>query len=394
MPISSFQWRLAAAIVLSIPAAASAAQAKGSTFDKDAYFRPGNDYVSSTYAPSIAKCKQGVAADCIRLSRRMAQGLTIAQLAPFDEALKAACEKGVNEACGAAAWSRMARQDAKPSDFVDGAKAMEKACAAGDGITCWRQTVLFTTGPREMRDVARAKILASESCAKLGGHSCYALAEMLVAEKKDVLNDPHDVELRTKACDGGDGRGCLDAGQALGGARGTELFKKGCDLEFHAACAKLGGAMVETACKMGDIKACDDRANETQQYERYCQYWGAEACGKAAAALTKSQGEFAPDAEKIVALTLHYYGRGDEAAKKTVLRIFKDNEVACNTDRRKADACAFTGFGYLIGWPGVDALSQTDASRNAKGERFLRYACDAGAANACKRADAIKAEMK
>ena len=63
-------------------------------------------------------------------------------------------------------------------------------------------------------------------------------------------------------------------------------------------------------------------------------------------------------------------------------------------DRRKADACAFTGFGYLIGWPGVDSLSQAEASRNAKGERFLRYACDAGAKNSCKRADALKASAK
>jgi hypothetical protein len=95
-----------------------------------------------------------------------------------------------------------------------------------------------------------------------------------------------------------------------------------------------------------------------------------------------------------VALQLRYFARGDDAAKNTVVRIFKDNEVACNTDRRKADACAFTGFGYLIGWPGVDALSQAETSRNAKGEHFLRYACDAGATNSCKRADALKAAMK
>ena len=387
-------WRLAAALALSIPVLAAAALAKGSTFDDEAYFRPGSDYVSSAYSPSIAKCKQGSSPDCIRLSRRIGQGMTLAQLAPIDEAFKAACAKAVNEACGAAAWSRMARSTSMPSDFVDGAKAMDRACDAGDGISCWRLIILFTTGPREMRDGARARILASESCAKLGGHTCYALAEMLVAEKKGTLNDAHDVELRTKACEGGDGRGCVDAGQAAGGAKGTELFKKGCDLEYHAACAKLGGAMVEAACKMGDTKACDDRAAETQQFERYCQYWGAEACGKAAAALAKSQGEAAPEAEKIVALQLRAYGRGDEAAKKTVLRLFKDNEVACNTDRRKADACAFAGFGYLAGWPGVDALSQAETSRNAKAEHFLRYACDAGAANACKRADALKAAMK
>jgi hypothetical protein len=387
-------WRIAAALALSVPAIASAALAKGSTFDDEAYFRPGNEFISSTYAPSIAKCKTGSAPDCIRLSRRIGQGLTIAQLAPIDEAFKAACAKEVNEACGALGWSRMARIDAKPSDFVDGAKAMDKACAAGDGISCWRQTILFTTGPRELRDVARARMLASEACAKLGGHPCYALAEMLVTEKKGVANDAHDVELRTKACEGGDGRGCLDAGQAVGGAKGNELFKKGCDLEFSAACVKLGGAMAETGCRMGNTKACDDRAAETQQNERYCQYWGSQACAKAAAALAKSQGEFAPDAEKIVALQLRAYGRGDDDAKKSVLRLFKDNEVACNTDHRKADACAYAGFGYLIGWPGVDALSQTEAARNAKGEHFLRYACDAGAANACKRADALKATMK
>ncbi len=108
----------------------------------------------------------------------------------------------------------------------------------------------------------------------------------------------------------------------------------------------------------------------------------------------QSPGELAPEGEKIAGIYLRAYPRGDDGAKDTGLRVFKDNEVACNTDRRRADACAFTGFGYLIGWPGVDSLSQAETSRNAKAERFLRYACDAGAANSCKRADALKAAAK
>jgi hypothetical protein len=394
MPKPLLQWRLAAAMFLALPALSHAALAAGSTFDDEAFFRPGRDAVNSAYTASMAKCGQGVAADCIRISRRMRSGIMEGDLKPYQDALKAGCAKGVNEACGGAGWVRMAHSKAMPSDFVDGAKMLDKACAAGDGLSCARHIELMTTGPREMRDVARARILAAESCDKLGGAPCYSLALALVAEKKGAANDAHDIELRTKACDGGEGRGCIDVGTALGGAKGAEFFKKGCDLEYPAACAKLGGGMVETACKTGNTKACDDRANETQQYERYCSYWGAEACGKAATALAKSQGEFAPSAEKIVSLYLRAYARGDDAAKNTILHLFKDNEVACNTDRRKADACAFTGFAYLIGWPGVDSLSQAEASRNAKGEHFLRYACDAGAANSCKRADALKAGAK
>ncbi len=382
MPMPLLLRRAAAALVLALPALAFAAPAAGSSYDDEAFFRPGRDAVNSAYTASIAKCKQGVAADCVRVSRRMRSGIMEGDM------------KGVNEACGAAGWVRMARSKAMPSDFVDGAKDLDKACVAGDGLSCARQIDLFTNGPREMRDVARARILAAESCTKLGGAPCYSLALALVAEKKATANDAHDIELRTRACDGGEGRGCIDVGTALGGAKGAEFFKKGCDLEYPAACAKLGGAMVESACKMGNTKACDDRASETGQNERYCSYWGAEACAKAAVALAKSQGEFAPEAEKIVSLQLHAFARGDDAMKNTVLRLFKDNEVACNTDRRKADACAFTGFGYLIGWPGVDALSQAETSRNAKGEHFLRYACDAGATNSCKRADALKAAMK
>lgn len=394
MQLSTPLRRLAAAFVLAVPSLAGAAPAAGSSFDEELFFRPGRDYVNSAYTASMAKCKQGVAADCVRLSRRMRSGIMEGDLKPYEEALKAGCAKAINEACGAAGWLRMARSKAMPSDFVDGAKELDKACAAGDGLSCARQIDLFTNGPREMRDVARARILAAESCSKLGGAPCYSLALALVAEKKGTANDAHDIELRSKACDGGEGRGCIDAGLAVGGAKGSELLKKGCGLEYPAACAKLGGAMLETACKMGNTRACDDRANETQQFERYCSYWGAEACSKAAAALAKSQGDLAPEAEKIVSLQLHAYARGDEAAKNAVIHLFKDNEVACNTDRRKADACAFAGFGYLIGWPGVDALSQAEVSRNAKGEHFLRYACDAGAANACKRADALKAAMK
>jgi hypothetical protein len=384
----------AAAFFLCLPAFALAAPAAGSSFDEEAFFRPGRDAVNSAFSASINKCKQGVTADCIRLSRRMRSGIMEGDLKPYDEAFKAGCAKGVNEACGATAWIRMARQASMPSDFVDGAKELDRACTAGDGLSCARHVELLTNGPRPMRDLARARILAAESCTKLGGAPCYSLAMALVAEKKDVENDAHDLELRTKACEGGEGRGCIDVGTALGGARGTEFFRKGCELDYPAACAKLGGGMVESGCKWGNVKACDDRANETQQYERYCSYWGAEACMKAAVALTKSQGELAPEAEKIAAIYLRAYARGDDAAKNTVLRVFKDNEVACNTDRRRADACAFTGFGYLIGWPGVDALSQAETSRNAKAERFLRYACDAGAANSCKRADALKAAAK
>jgi len=387
-------WRLIAASILLAPALACAAPAPGSSFDDEAYFRPGRDAVNSAYAQSISQCKQGAAADCLRISRRLRSGIMEGDAKPYEESLKAGCAKGVSAACGAASWLRMARSTATAVDVVDGAKGLDKACAEGDAFSCARYIDLLTNGPAVMRDLARARILASESCTKLGGPPCYSLALALVAEKKGAANDAHDIELRTKACEGGEGRGCVDAGSAIGGARGAELFRKGCDLEYPAACAKLGGSMAETACRMGNTAACDDRANETQQFDRYCAYWGAEACWKAGGALAKSQGEAAPHAEKIAALYIHYYARGDEAAKKGVIRVLKENEVACNTDRRKADACALTGFAYLLGWNGVDALSQAEASRNAKAERFLRYACDAGAANSCKRADALKAAAK
>ncbi len=226
------------------------------------------------------------------------------------------------------------------------------------------------------------------------GYPCYSLALLLVAEKKGTLNDVHDVELRTKACEGGEGRACVDAGTAVGGAKGAELFKKGCDFEYPAACAKVGGPMLETACKMGDVKSCDARAAETQQFERYCAYWGAEACMKAAIALGKSQGEFAPEAEKIVALYLRAYASRRRRCRNTVTHVFKDNEGRVQHGSPQGRCVRPRGFGYLIGWPGLDALSQTETSRNGRGEHYLRYACDAGATRSCKRADALKASMK
>jgi TPR repeat protein len=403
---------LAAALSLALLAGPAAAAASAG-FDEDAFFRPGREFVATRYAASIAKCKEKVAAECQRISRRLALVTTKPEREALEAGLKGGCEKGLPEACGALAWSRLHREDGRFGEILDGVKEIDKACKAGDGISCSRLVEILSKAPAPVGDRPRAKVVASEACATLGGYPCFSLAQRLVAEKEGKENDERDIALRTKACDGGDGHACLDVGQSASAsnpARAAELYRKGCDLEHHQACHNLGWALrdgkgvpknaqqgialMETACGLGDAKACDDRAAETKQYEHYCALWGAQSCYLAAVGLTKEKGETAQVAEKLVALSMGGVRRGNQAALNVATHLFKDDELACNTDRRNADACAFAGLGYLVGWPGPDRLTQSPEAQKARALRYLRYSCDAGAKNMCAKADALQAAAK
>ena len=402
----------AAALSLALIAGPAAAGASGGV-DEEAFFRPGRDFVVARYAASVARCREKVAADCQRLSRRLPLVTTKAEREPLEAGLKGGCEKGLPEACGALAWSRLHREDGRFTEVLDGVKEIDKACKAGDGISCSRLVEILTSAPSPVGDRPRAKAIATEACAALGGYPCLNLAQKLVTEKESKENDERDIALRTKACDGGDGFACLGLGQAAAAsnpAGAAELYRKGCDLEYHQACHNLGVAvrdgkgvpknaqqgiaLMETACRLGDAKACDDRATETREYERYCALWGAQSCYLAAAALTKESGETALVAERLVILAMGGVRRGNPAALRVATHLFKDDELACNTDRRNADACAFAGLGYLVGWPGPDRFTQSPDAQKARALRYLRYACDAGAKNMCAKADALQAAAK
>ena len=64
----------AAALTLALLAGPAAAAASGG-FDEDAFFRPGREFVATRYAASVTKCKERVAAECQRISRRLAKNM-------------------------------------------------------------------------------------------------------------------------------------------------------------------------------------------------------------------------------------------------------------------------------------------------------------------------------
>jgi hypothetical protein len=102
----------AIALLLALLAGPAAAAVSGG-FDEEPFFRPGREFVIARYAASVAMCKEKVGADCQRLSRRVALGTPKAEREPLEARLKGGCEKGLPEACGALAGSRLHREEGR-----------------------------------------------------------------------------------------------------------------------------------------------------------------------------------------------------------------------------------------------------------------------------------------
>jgi TPR repeat protein len=191
------------------------------------------------------------------------------------------------------------------ADLKRGRELIEKACTAKQPRACLTLGNMYASGQGVKKDKKRAIALLDQACSSTGGAACTALAEQLPAsDRKRIIellsractdddadgcaragaivdvggNDPTlgpvAGGLLMKACDLGEQKSCVRAGElATDPVRAREAFETACDAEIYAGCAGLaplvatgkggsrnfgnGIALADKACTQKVPKACD-----------------------------------------------------------------------------------------------------------------------------------------
>ncbi|KAA8709557.1 tetratricopeptide repeat protein [Helicobacter canis] len=152
-------------------------------------------------------------------------------------------------------------------------QGLRKLCDEKVGVACRRVGYVFF----DQHDIAQAKIWFEKGCGLNDMLSCGMLGTLFLDE-----NDKQAFRFYDKACNGGLGLGCFQVGVALyfgkmGVAKdlvkAKSYYRKGCELNYAAACFNLGfmyanGESVaknetkaldlyEKACKLGERQGCE-----------------------------------------------------------------------------------------------------------------------------------------
>lgn len=131
-----------------------------------------------------------------------------------------ACKRmGEAAACGAAARSLISGDAARDGDAGPGEASpfgravsdWDDGCRLGDGQACWELGRLSMTGKGVPKDQAMARARYDEGCKQGWAESCVDAGLIRERAKEDL---PRALELWTRACTLGDGRGCAKVGLA------------------------------------------------------------------------------------------------------------------------------------------------------------------------------------
>lgn len=250
---------------------------------------------------------------------------------------------------------------------------------------------------------------ASETCRD--GSACFD-----EGQQRSRDNDARGATIAySRACDLGDGRGCDEAGNSIGGADGTKLFDRGCQLGNATACMDFAVELIEGKSTAVDLpraqklltQACDanlgegcrnlgvmfqdglgvpaDQRKASELFERACSLRDAKGCDgeaerqyggkylrkdlKRAASYSARACDIAPKYYFNMGVLLEH-GEGvskDEAAARA------SYEKACGDN--ELNACVNLGLLLRAGKGGPKDIE--------RGKQLLQRACDGGISLGC-----------
>lgn len=183
------------------------------------------------------------------------------------------CAKGHAGSCGLAGIQLSNGSGGAKKDDNEARTMLQKGCDGGDTKSCFNVGLMSMYGRGGAKDPAVSSKAWEKGCADADAESCHLLGDMQKEEPKQLA-------LYTKGCEGGSDGACGKAGKMLlegkGGAKdetkGVDFLKRACNGNVGAACAEIG-LMMETG-----KGAPKNAIGAKQLYSRGCFRNNADAC--------------------------------------------------------------------------------------------------------------------
>ncbi|MGE3768834.1 MAG: tetratricopeptide repeat protein [Kofleriaceae bacterium] len=195
---------------------------------------------AGSHAAFVKACEAGLADGCAQAGTDLITGIGVAEdVVKGRGMLERACAAGSGLSCynlGVSARDGTFGATKSPTAAY---ALFEKGCAAGSGPACTEQAIALLDGSGVKRDAKRAAVLAEQACATSTAQ-CYLRAELLQKEKRHA----EARSLYDKACGARSAAACHNLGvmldKGLGGAkdpaRAKASFARACSLGIADDC--------------------------------------------------------------------------------------------------------------------------------------------------------------
>jgi uncharacterized protein len=213
-------------------------------------------------------CERSQRAACTQVVESLALRNTDDDAPTRYAALTRACDLRYGLACRTLSSIHAGSEGPPPNADFDSRHFLEKACAAGDELSCSQVDLEYEISIASGKHVDRAVAFYEKACAAQRAQACRKLADLHRAGTLVTRDAPRMLALYEQSCDAGDAQACAQLGQELARgahtpadpARAQSIFLKSCQRDNHRdSCllyVKSGDPRLEDTCLSGDTSAC------------------------------------------------------------------------------------------------------------------------------------------
>jgi TPR repeat protein len=213
-------------------------------------------------------CERSQRAACTRVVESLALHNTDDDAPTRYAALTRACDLRYGLACRTLSSIHAGSEGPPPNADFDSRHFLEKACAAGDELSCSQVDLEYDISLKAGKHIPRAVAFYEASCARKKATSCRKLADLHSAGTLITRDPARMISLYEQACDAGDATACAQLGREFQSGTSTPadperaraLFLKGCQHDNNRdACllyVKSEDPRLADACISGDNASC------------------------------------------------------------------------------------------------------------------------------------------
>lgn len=261
-----------------------------------------------------AQCEKGSSESCFNYGRMIARKTSRDAALPFH---KKACDGDFADGCAEVGWAMLPGDDgANAAAEAKAALAMlNKACAMGSAIGCDRAGDALTDKDYKLVDLTAAARAYDRGCSLGRGISCWSLSEMYFKGKGLPQDSTKGVAMLLKACQGGSADECNDlAVVETKGSHGVTIDLDGAYRANRKACELDKDYCVDAARSALKVSKDTEAVGHAQEG---CNAADDEACLLVADLYTRGQGTAkAPEKAKAAFEKACRNGDGDDDACK------------------------------------------------------------------------------
>jgi TPR repeat protein len=240
---------------------------------------PGYPDAERAGPPLERACAAGVGYACLRLGELYSQGLLPADGEHHTRHYyQLGCDAGNSEACNFLGVMSEERLGGADYDIGETEGAYRSACEGGSRIGCANLGWLLWWNSGEVTPSAEIEDLAVRACPDGEPFACALLGYVYsVGTERHPLDAERGLALYERACDGGNHRGCVFAGEIYElrdeAEAAFDRYHRGCvagsglGCYYQALCYRIGygvakshawaGASLQQSCAMGNAEGCE-----------------------------------------------------------------------------------------------------------------------------------------